>query len=98
MVLAGPLTFSCVNDGRNDNGVNLLQQYFHQSSTIKSDIRLWKEDLVAGRFEANWLAAANRASARRARCELEEFEKRRVREAWGVSVVDGHDGAADPVG
>jgi len=80
----------------NDELPNLLQATLQKSAAMKADIRLFKEDLGAGRLEPEWQLMARRAIQRRANGDFDEYEKQKREEIWGEkqdeSEADEHAG------
>jgi len=62
---------------------NLLRATLQKSAAMKADIRLFKEDLSAGRLEPEWQLMARRAIQRRANGDFDEYEKQKREEIWG---------------
>ena len=68
--------------------LNILKAVLQTSAAMKADIRLFQEDLRAGRLEPHWQLMARRAMKRRAKGDFDEFEKKRRAELWGIVKED----------
>lgn len=64
---------------------NVLKAVLQTSAAMKADIRLFQEDLRAGRLEPEWQLMARRAMRRRANGDFDEFERKRREEIWGIA-------------
>jgi hypothetical protein len=67
---------------------NILKAVLQSSAAMKADVRLFQEDLRAGRLEPEWQLMARRAMSRRANGDFDEFEKKRRAEIWGIAKGD----------
>lgn len=64
---------------------NILKAVLQSSAAMKADVRLFQEDLSAGRLEPEWQLMARRAMRRRACGDFDEFESKQRAEIWGVA-------------
>jgi hypothetical protein len=60
----------------------LVQHRILHSKAFRTDIRLFKEDLIAGRLDPHWLASAALSSARRAAGEFDAFLREKAKVTW----------------
>src|SRR5215469_2449993 len=67
---------------------NILKVVLQSSAAMKADVRLFQEDLRAGRLEPEWQLMARRAMRRRANGDFDEFEKKRRAEIWGIREIE----------
>ena len=80
---------------------NIPKAVLQTSAAMKADIRLFQEDLRAGRLEPEWQLMARRAMRRRANGDFDEFEKKWRAEIWGIAKeeieVDGQQSEQDGI-
>ena len=67
---------------------NILKVVLQSSAAMKADVRLFQEDLRAGRLEPEWQLMARRAMRRRANGDFDKFEKKRRAEIWGIREIE----------
>lgn len=65
--------------------LNILKAVLQTSAAMKADVRLFQDDLRAGRLEPEWQLMARRAMRRRANGDFDEFEQKRRAEIWGIT-------------
>lgn len=84
-----------VEEDKNCDLPNVLRATLQSSLAMKADIRLFQEDLQAGRLEPEWQLMARTAMKRRADGDFDEFERQSREEIWGEQQDElkenGHD-------
>lgn len=72
-----------VEEDEDGNLPNVVKARVERSDAFKADIRMFKEDLEAGRLEPEWQLMARRAVQRRANGDFDEYERQKRQETWG---------------
>lgn len=62
---------------------NLPQQALKSNSAFRADVRLFQEDLAAGRYEKQWLEDAKLASEERASGKFDDWKEKNREDFWG---------------
>jgi len=62
---------------------NIMRQVMQSNNSFQADIRLFQEDLAAGRYEPKWLEDAQEAMEKRAQGHFDDWKERNREEFWG---------------
>ena len=62
---------------------NIPKQILKSNSAFRADVRLFQEDLEAGRYDPIWLKDAKTASEERARGKFDTWKEKNREEFWG---------------
>jgi hypothetical protein len=62
---------------------NIMRQVMQSNNSFQADIRLFQEDLAAGRYDPKWLEDAQEAMEKRAQGHFDDWKERNREEFWG---------------
>lgn len=62
---------------------NIPKQVLKSNSSFRADVRLYQEDLEAGRYDPSWLKDAKVASEQRASGKFDDWKEKNREEFWG---------------
>jgi len=62
---------------------NVMRQVMQSNNSFQADIRLFQEDLAAGRYDPKWLEDAHEAMEKRAKGHFDDWKERNREEFWG---------------
>lgn len=62
---------------------NFLRQSLKSNSSFQADVRLFQEDLAAGRYEPQWLSDAAAAMEKRGQGYFDDWKEKNREEFWG---------------
>lgn len=62
---------------------NMLKEALRSNLSFQADVRLFQEDLAAGRYERKWLADAQSSIDKRAAGKFDSWKEKNREEFWG---------------
>lgn len=62
---------------------NILRQVMKSNTAFQADVRLFQEDLAAGRYDPKWLEDAQEAMEKRGQGHFDGWKERNREEFWG---------------